>query len=330
MAYQLGLTDASLYADHIKPGRELRGRSRARPRRRALGGAERLLALDDRCRDRRARGGGRARPRERRCGVRRRLAGCRRRHGSARSRAGPSRPTARSSADPYFIRLSKTGDPNAADQLWRRQRRPDARPARRHRCRLPRARPSRRAARERSRRSCASLPIVDDDDQVDHPERARLAPLQRRRLWRPGAATAGRGHRAGRGPATSGRCCRPSAPSTPSRRATRDCATSLLPGMRRVRVRRRAHPRAGLGAAGPRRVPYGTDPTIASIGFKAAGRRVRVTADLVGCLVRPARRGPRRRSATSRCRPPRMPATSRTRQATTHAHRHQPGSTRPP
>ena len=47
------------------------------------------------------------------------------------------------SADPYFIRLSKTGDPNAADHLQRRQRRPDPRPARRDRRRLPRAGPPR-------------------------------------------------------------------------------------------------------------------------------------------------------------------------------------------
>ncbi len=68
MAAQLGLTDASLYAEPHQAGGELRGRPRAVVRRRALGGAVGLLAVDDRRRDRRpARRGrpGRRQPRRR-------------------------------------------------------------------------------------------------------------------------------------------------------------------------------------------------------------------------------------------------------------------------
>ena len=64
----------ALYTDHIKPRGELRRRARPVVRRRALGGAERLLAVDDRGRDRRARGRGRDRARERRRSLGRGLA----------------------------------------------------------------------------------------------------------------------------------------------------------------------------------------------------------------------------------------------------------------
>ena len=88
MAYQLGLTDRVALREPHQAGRELRRRARARVRRRALGGAERLLAVDDRGRDRR--------PRRRRPSSRARTATRRRPRsgsaspttGSGRSRAG--------------------------------------------------------------------------------------------------------------------------------------------------------------------------------------------------------------------------------------------------
>ncbi len=55
MALQAGLGgDTTLYKNHIRPGRRLPGRQRAVVRRRALGRADRLLAVHHRRRDRRA------------------------------------------------------------------------------------------------------------------------------------------------------------------------------------------------------------------------------------------------------------------------------------
>ena len=52
MAYQLGLDDASLYENHIKPAANFVAAHGPVVRARALGGAGRLLAVDDRRRDR--------------------------------------------------------------------------------------------------------------------------------------------------------------------------------------------------------------------------------------------------------------------------------------
>ena len=86
------------------------------------------------------------------------------------------------------------------DQLQRRQRRPDARPAGGDRRRVPRARPARRAPGRRPGRR-EQHPGRRRDDQERHVERRRLASLQRRRLRRPlerrtpvGAERAGHGH----------------------------------------------------------------------------------------------------------------------------------------
>ena len=88
MAQQLGLTDASAVRRSHQAGGELPRRARPRLRLRALGGAERLLAVDDRRRDRRARG--RCRPRAARTVTRSRprSGSASRTTGSARSRAG--------------------------------------------------------------------------------------------------------------------------------------------------------------------------------------------------------------------------------------------------
>ena len=88
MAHQLGLTDAVAVREPHQAGRELRDRARPRVRRRALGGAERLLALDDRRRDRGPRRRGRSRARERRRRLGRASGSASPTTGSARSRAG--------------------------------------------------------------------------------------------------------------------------------------------------------------------------------------------------------------------------------------------------
>ena len=131
MAHQLGLTDASLYDEPHQAGGELPDRARPGVRRRSAG---------------------------------RSRAATRRPRSPPRSPASSRRPTSRSAngdaasaalwlgvaddwqrsikgwtvttngplaAHPYFIRLSKTGDPERGDHLQRRQRRADARPARR-------------------------------------------------------------------------------------------------------------------------------------------------------------------------------------------------------
>ena len=144
--------------------------------------------------------------------------------------------------------------PERGDLLQRRQRRPDARPARGDRRRLPRARPARRAAGERSRRRSQSLPVVDATIKSTTPSGPGLAPLQRRRLRRRGQRRPAVGAERPGDRATSGRCSPPSAPSSRRDRRRGDGAASLLEGMDAVRLRRRADPRAGLGAAGPRRV----------------------------------------------------------------------------
>ena len=162
--------------------------------------------------------------------------------------------------------------PERGDHLQPRQRRADARPARRDRRRLPRARAARRAAR----------------DDPDVPRRCRSSTRRssrRRRAARAGTATtatatatapatAGRGRRAGRAPATCGRCCRPSARAARSPPATPATAASLLAGMGDFA--------SGVGLIPeqdwemPDLPPRRTAPTrrVASIGFengKAAG-----------------------------------------------------------
>ena len=96
--------------------------------------------------------------------------------------------------------------------------------------------------------------------------------------------------------------------------------------MARLRVRRRADPRAGLGEPGPGRLAVRHRPESASIGF-ANGKagRLGLAADLVGRAVRPARGRPRApaRPSTSRPRPTR--ATSQHTQGADDAHGDAPG-----
>ena len=112
MAAQLGLTDATLYESHIKPAANFV----------AAHGPRSASSAGRSSRATRPR---RSRPRSPACSPRptwptlirtpfRRASGAAwLTSTSARSRAGQSRPTGRRPT-PYFIRLSKTGDPNAA------------------------------------------------------------------------------------------------------------------------------------------------------------------------------------------------------------------------
>ena len=88
MAHQLGLTDASLYANHIKPAANFVAAHGPSFGVRALGGAERLLAVDDRGRDRRARRGAPSSRARTATPSRRRSGSASPTTGSARSRAG--------------------------------------------------------------------------------------------------------------------------------------------------------------------------------------------------------------------------------------------------
>ena len=290
MAQQLGLTDASLYTNHIKPAanflvahgpsfgverwEEQSGYSPSTIAAEIAG----LVAAADLARG------------ERRHGLGRDLA--RRRRRLAALDQGLDGDDERAAGrHPYFIRLSKTGDPNAADLVQRRQRRPDARPARGHRRRLPRARAARRAAGERPRRRSSRC------------RSSTRRSGRRRRAGRAGTATTatatataratdGRGRRAARAPATSGR------------------SLSAERGEQLARDRRRR--RRGVAAPGHERAsppasasipeqdwelpdlaasPFGTDPTLASIGFDERRR---------GRLGIARSRGRRRRSCGSR------------------------------
>ena len=147
-------------------GCELPDRARPRVRIRALGGAERLLAVDDRGRDRRPRRRGRPRARERRHGLGRALARRRRRlaalgQGLDRDDERPAR------GAPVLHPPLEDRRPERRDLVQRRQRRPDARPARGDRRRLPRAGAARRAAGERSRRPPVAPDRGRDDPGAD-------------------------------------------------------------------------------------------------------------------------------------------------------------------
>ena len=296
MAQQLGLTDATLYAEPHQAGGELPRRARPGLRRRALGGAERLLAVDDRGRDRRARRRGatsRARTATR----------CRPRSGSASPTTGSGSikgwtvttngPLA---PHPYFIRLSKTGDPNAAISYNVGQRRPDARPARGDRRRLPRAGAARRAARRRTRTSSASLPVVDATIKSTTPSgpgwhRYNGDGYGDRGQRRPAVGAERPGHRASLAGAV-GRARRARA-----RHRRRGRSGVAARRDEAVRVRRRPDPGAGLGAAGSRRlaVRHRSDPRLDRLRERRRGR-LGLAADLVGGVVRPARGRPRRRA----------------------------------
>ena len=178
------------------------------------------------------------------------------------------------SNDPYFIRLSKNGDPNEAVSYGVGNGGPtldqraviDAGFLELVRLGLlPASDPD--VAR--------SLPIVDDDHQDDDAERSGLAPLQRRRLRRSRQrrSTVGAERAGDRAPLAGAvrRACR-------ARPGHGRCDDRRVAPERhaQVRIRRGAHPRTGLG---DRRIVLGSrhtartrrSPRSASQNGKAAG-----------------------------------------------------------
>ena len=168
--------------------------------------------------------------------------------------------------------------PERGDHLQRRQRRPDARPAHRHRRRLPRA-ARLGCCRPTDPDVASSLPVVDATIKSDTPSgpagtaTTATATATARSDGRPWAPP-------DRGPGTSGRCSSAEraehADPDRRRRARPPCSTAMA----QLRLRRRAHPRAGLGARRPGRIAVRHRPDLASIGFvngKPAGSAAPLT-----------------------------------------------------
>ena len=145
MADQLRLNDATLYANHIKPAANYLVAHGPALGVRALGGTERLLAIHNRRRDRRARCRGRPRQGERRSNVGGRLARHRRRLAALDQGLDGDDERAAVRESVLHPAVQDRG-PERGHLLQRRQRRSDPRPTRGHRCRLPRTRSARRAA----------------------------------------------------------------------------------------------------------------------------------------------------------------------------------------
>ena len=162
MALQSGLADDATLWPHIKAAANFLDQPRAGVRRRAVGGAERLLALDHRGRDRRSgrRRGTIAQQHGDAADARVWLATADLYQRSIKSWTVTTNGD-RCRADPYFIRLSKTGDPNAAISYSLGNGGPTLDQRDGHRRRLPRAGPPRRAARRPTRPSPNSLSVVD-------------------------------------------------------------------------------------------------------------------------------------------------------------------------
>ena len=204
--------------------------------------------------------------------------------------------------------------PQRGHQLQRRQRRPDARPARDHRRRLPRVRAP-RPAEGRRRRHPRLAAGRRRDDQAQHRQRRRLPALQRRRLRRrrdrrPSVGAVEQGQRppvAGAGRRARPVRDRPRLGRRGDRAPGRDAQHELG---------RRPHRRAGVGAARPRGVAvrHRPDDRLDRLPQRQA-RRLGLRPDVVGRPVRApdARHGRRARSSTARPTP--STATSATRRA---------------
>ena len=146
MAQQLGLTDAALYENHIKPAANFliaHGPAFGSERWEEQSGySPSTIAAEIAG----PRGGGRSRARERRSAVGSPLARRRRRLAAfGQGLDGDDERAARRA--PVLHPPLEDGRPERGDHLQRRQRRPDARPARGDRRRLPRVGAARRAAR---------------------------------------------------------------------------------------------------------------------------------------------------------------------------------------
>ena len=284
MAYQAGLQDDGEPVGRPRPeGRRLRGGARSLVRLGAVGGAERLLAVDHRRRDR---GAGRGRPDRRR----------QRRPRASAGLPGHGRPLPAQHQGldghhdralrhrPLLHPARQERRPQRGGHLQPRQRRPRRRPAGGHRRRVPRADPARHPPRRRRRRAAVAA-RRGRHHPPRHRQRARLLPLRHRRPRAPrtGTATA-----TSRTPPN----CSPNGKPWPTGNSgsghvwpvlngeraeqhlqTGEAATAarLLLGMQRFAsgiglVPEQAWENPDLPAS-----PFGTDPETASIGFENGG-----------------------------------------------------------
>ena len=283
----------SLRATH-QAGRELRRRARPVVRGRALGGAERLLAVDDRRGDRRAHRGRRPRRCEQRPRLGRDLARhCRRLPALDQELDGDDeRPVRAALLHPPL----EDGRPERRDHVQRRQRRADARPASGDRPGLPRAHAARGAAGERPGHPRLAPGRRRADPQHDGCGR-RLPPLQRRRLRRPIERRPALGAvRPGQRPPLARPVGRARGAAAADRRHRRRRVVPRQHG--RDGERRRAHPRAELGEPRPRTlgVRLRSDHGVDRVRERRRGR-LGCAARLVGRRVRPARPRPCDRDA---------------------------------
>ena len=214
------------------------------------------------------------------------------------------------STDPYFIRLSKTGDPNAATTYNLGNGGPDADQRAVIDAGLPRA----TAARHPAQPTTPTSPAPSASSTTSSRRPRRAAPG----FYRYGVDTPGTEDGYGdcnigdstdctvQGKPWAGICADPGpeqglrAPLAGAvRRARRAAHRDRRPRRRRSscwremaahRVRRRTDPRTGLGEPRPgRRRRTAPQPECASIGFtERQGGRQRLAADLVGGAVRPA------------------------------------------
>ena len=312
MAYQLGLTDASLYADHIKPAANFvaaRGPAFGVERWEEQSGyspstiAAEIAGLVAAAELARANGDTAS------AAVWLGVADSWQRQvkGWTVTTTGPLAPR-------YFIRLSKTGDPNAAISYNVGNGGPT----------LDQREVIDAGFLELVR--LGELPVDDPDiarslqvvDATIKSTTARgpgLAPLQRRRLRRPRHRRAAVGaERPGHRPSLAGALGR-------ARRAgagLRQRGRGGVPAPRHepVRLRRRPDPRAELGAARPGALALRHRPDARLDRLRERRRgRLGLAAHLVGRVVRAARGRASPRAGTSCCRRRRTRATSPTRRA---------------
>ena len=156
-------------------GGRLPGRPRALGRQRAVGGADRLLTLDHRGRDRRADRGVRHRRRPRRPGAGPALPGDGRLLPAQHQVLGRDHDRAGRAA--LLHQAVQDRRPERGDHLQPRQRRPDRGPAQRHRRRVPGAGPARGAARQRPGRA-GLAGRAGQADIGQHAQRNRLLPVR--------------------------------------------------------------------------------------------------------------------------------------------------------
>ena len=259
-----------------------------------MGGAGRLLAVDDRGRGRRARRRRRPRNGQRRPAVGTSLQGrCRRLAAVHRALGGDHERAA--VPEPLLHPAVQGGRPERRRHLQRRKRRADTRPARGHRRGLPRARPARTQITDRCH-DPRLAPGRGCHDQVDHAERSGLAPLQWRRLRRQSRNGCAMGAERARDRAPlAGPVSRAGGACAGDRRLDHGRLGARQPDQ--LRIRGRTDPGAGLGASRPRGsgLRDGPDGRLDWVRQRQAGRLGR-TARVVRRRRRPTRPGCRRRT----------------------------------